>query len=253
MWWNGPSWLNQPEKQWPDQKTPAMDINHQQLFEGELREGKILFEAKLVSGEIPSKEFQISKNLSDIDIKRFSLLHKFLRVTAWLLRFVDKLLKKGITTGPITAVELKLARRLWEQQTQYDYYSDVIWNVKGGKRNNVQHQLNLQLDTDGLLKCQGRLGNAELTKAAKQPKLPPKDAYFTRLVIEDAHSRVLHSGVSQTLSTIRQEYWIPQGRAVVKKLKYLRIVGYAGALKEPHLLCQNARLAKGEGGQIKTI
>ena len=86
------------------------------------------------------------------------------------------------------------------------------------EKNNVQHQLNLQLDIDGLLKCQGRLGNAELTKPAKQPKLLPKDAYFTRLVIEDAHSRVLHSGVSQILSTIRQEYWIPQGRAVLKKV-----------------------------------
>ena len=52
----------------------------------------------------------------------------------------------------------------------------------------------------------------------------PKDAYFTRLVIEDAHSKVLHSGVLQTLSTIRQEYWIPQGRAVVKKaLKDCRV------------------------------
>ena len=55
------------------------------------------------------------------------------------------------------ASELQLARLLWEQQTQHDYYSDIIHSVKGGKRNNVQHQLNLHLDTDGLLKCQGRL------------------------------------------------------------------------------------------------
>ena len=61
MWWNGPSWLNEPDKQWPDWKTPALDINHQQLFEGEIRGNKILFEAKLISGEIPSKEVQIRK------------------------------------------------------------------------------------------------------------------------------------------------------------------------------------------------
>ena len=150
MWWNGPSWLNEPDKQWPDGKTPALDINHQQLFEGEIRGNKILFEAKLISGETPSKEVQIRKNLSDIEIKRFSSLHKLLRVTAWLLRFVDKLLKRDITTGPITASELQLARLLWEQQTQHDYYSDIIHSVKGGKRNNVQHQLNLHLDTDGV-------------------------------------------------------------------------------------------------------
>ena len=45
------------------------------------------------------------------------------------------------------------------------------------EKETMYNQLNLQLDTDGLLKCQGRLGNAELTKAAKQPKLLPKDAY----------------------------------------------------------------------------
>ena len=67
----------------------------------------------------------------------------------------------------MTASELQLARLLLKQKTQYDYYIDIICSVKGGKRNNVQHQLNLQLDTDGLLKCQGRLGNAELTKQQK--------------------------------------------------------------------------------------
>ena len=34
----------------------------------------------------------------------------------------------------------------------------------------------------------------------------------------DAHYKVLHSGTSQTLAKLRQEYWIPHGRTVVKKL-----------------------------------
>ena len=86
--------------------------------------------------------------------------------------------------------------------------------------------MNLQIDTNGLLRCQGRLDNAGLSQTAKYPKLLPKDAHFTRLVIEDVHRRVLHSGISQTLAKIRQEYWIPHGRVIIRKvLKDCRVCG----------------------------
>ena len=52
----------------------------------------------------------------------------------------------------------------------------------------LKSQLNLQLNQSGLLRCQGRFENAELTQAAKCPKLIPKDSYFTRLVVKDMHS-----------------------------------------------------------------
>ena len=100
----------------------------------------------------------------------------------------------------------------------------MICSIKRGRKNNIKHQLNLQLDTKGLLRCQGRLANAELSQAAKYPKLLPKNAHFTQLVIKDVHRRVLHSGVSQTLATVRQEYWIPHGRAIIKRiLKICRV------------------------------
>ena len=100
----------------------------------------------------------------------------------------------------------------------------MIHSCKKGRKNNIKHQLNLHVDTNGLLRCQGRFENTELTQATKYPKLLPKDTHFTRLIIQDAHCRILHSGVSQTLARVRQQYWIPHGRAIVKKtLKDCRV------------------------------
>jgi len=67
----------------------------------------------------------------------------------------------------------------------------------------------LNLDENGVLRCHGRFENSELTLTAKYPKLMPKDDYFTRLIVEDAHSQVLHSGISQTLP--KPEYEVNTG------------------------------------------
>ena len=139
-------------------------------------------------------------------------------MTAWVLQFISKLKKRGDLNGPITAQEIENAKSLWEIYVQQRHYAEITHKVKGSKENNLISQLNLKLDQNGILRCHERFENAELTQAAKFPKLLPKDDYFTRLVIEDAHSRVLHSGVSQTLARVRSEYWIPHGLAIVKKV-----------------------------------
>ena len=72
------------------------------------------------------------------------------------------------------------------------------------------------MDKNGLIRCHGRFANAELTQGAKSPKILPKKEYFTKLTVLHYHQKVLHSGVSQTLAQIRQEYWIPHGRALTK-------------------------------------
>ena len=121
-------------------------------------------------------------------------------------------------TGPLTVLEIQKAKLLWELYIQQKHYADTIYNVKYGKKSNLKTRLNLQLDKCGLLWCHGRFENVELTQAEKYPKLIPTDCYFTKLVVKDMHSRVLHSGVSQTLARVRGEYWIPCGHAAIKNL-----------------------------------
>ena len=216
IWWNGPTWLSNPQEKWPVYK--FSETSSQTV--GDQEEHKVLFETKLIAGESPDGNV----NLSIIEIERFSSLQKLLRTTAWILRYVVKFKKRQTVTGLLTSQELKKAKLLWDQFTQQKCYSDTIKLMRDGKSSNMTDQLNLMIDEQGLLRCQGRYQNTELTQGAKCPKLLPSKEPYTRLVIEYIHCKVLHSGVAQTLAEVRQEYWIPHGRSEVKRiLKNCRI------------------------------
>ena len=122
------------------------------------------------------------------------------------LRFIKILRKQHKGPSPLTAQELKGAKLLWESRVQDGYFPDVIKAIKNGQRNNLKDQLGLQLDGSELLRCHGRLVNADLVEGARLPKLLPKKEHFTDLVIKDYHKNLLHAGTSQTLVQNRQEY-----------------------------------------------
>ena len=132
-------------------------------------------------------------------------LNYILRMTAWVLRFIDKLKKQGeVLTGPLTVKKIQKAKLLCELHIQQKHYVDTIHTVNHGKKSNLNSQL--ILDQNGLLRCHGGFENVELNQAAKCPKLIPKEGHFTRLVVKDIHSQVLHSRVSQTLAKVQQEH-----------------------------------------------
>ncbi|XP_035227073.1 uncharacterized protein LOC118199346 [Stegodyphus dumicola] len=73
------------------------------------------------------------------------------------------------------------------------------------------------MDSRGILRVRGRLEQAELIDDEKHPIILPKTK-FTELVIFSEHIKVFHSGVMATLSKVRNKFWIPKGRQVVKKV-----------------------------------
>ena len=46
----------------------------------------------------------------------------------------------------------------------------------------------------------------------------PSKQKFTELLVTDAHNKVFHSGVSDTLVQTREKYWIIKGRQVIKSV-----------------------------------
>ena len=89
--------------------------------------------------------------------------------------------------------------------------------MKGdSKYEHLVHQLGLFIDERGIIHSRGRLQNSMLPYETKSPMLLPRNNHFTKLVIEDCHSRVLHCGVKDTLVELRTRFWVPRGRQYVK-------------------------------------
>ncbi|XP_035216336.1 uncharacterized protein LOC118189780 [Stegodyphus dumicola] len=198
-WWHGPSWLKDSEDQWPEQK-----------FKVETDTQNLERLSTYVQVTIPEEE-------NALDITKFSSLEILLRVTAWVKRFVAKL-RKRVCEGPLTVLEIQEAEEYWIKQVQRaNYFSDI----QQLERNNLitpdskLYSLAPYLDSRGILRVRGRLEQSELIDDEKHPIILPKTK-FTELVIFSEHIKVFHSGVMATLSKVRNKFWIPKGRQVVK-------------------------------------
>ena len=91
-------------------------------------------------------------------------------------------------------------------------------SVDENKFSQLKYSLGAYKDVDGVIKLKGRLENSDLKDSAKFPTFIPKDSRLNDLIILDAHLKVLHSGVKDTLTEVRSEYWLIQGRSKVNSL-----------------------------------
>ena len=62
------------------------------------------------------------------------------------------------------------------------------------------------------------MDNADIPYATRHPVLLCKQHHLTLLIVQDAHERVKHNGVKETLTEIRSRYWIVKGRQFVRKI-----------------------------------
>ena len=159
-----------------------------------------------------------SGNCSPFGIKyeNYSSLTKLVRFTALVNRFVSKLKKSNSNTGSLTSSELNEAENMWIVQIQRKNFRDVYEAIVSEKSNNLQRQLGVYIDDNGILRCKGRIDEARISEGARRPVLLPASERFTHLLIEKIHKESMHSGVSQCLSSVRYKFWIPHGPATVR-------------------------------------
>ena len=168
----------------------------------------------VVSNDDENEDDKIVKGTLGIDtimdINKFSLYRKLLRITAYVLRFISncRLQLMDRRHGPCNAKEIENSEMLWIRSCQRENYDDEYMELKGEKEHNKilprLRQLKLFLDKNRIIRCKGRIENAPIAESAKFPILLPANVPLTTLIVREAHESILHSGVSNTISHIRQ-------------------------------------------------
>ena len=203
MWKNGPAWLKtsiEPEPTPEEVPSPC------------------LTEMKVTTPKTTHNLLTTQlTNLGEfIDIERFRSGHKLFRTTAYVLKFL-KLLKGETTSPELTPSDISEAERCWALEAQFSAAQDcnfAKWKTQFG----------LFQDDHGLWRCGDRLQNADLTFSTKHPVILSRKHRFSTLIAQDAHHRVLHDGVKETLTEIRARYWIVGGRSLVRSVVHKCIV-----------------------------
>ncbi|XP_047987201.1 uncharacterized protein LOC125227053 [Leguminivora glycinivorella] len=189
LWFTGPAWLSKDESEWP--KTNV--ICH---TDEERRKHVLLTQIN----EPNSLEF----------IERFSSLPRLLRVTAYVLRFINKCRKnENPTTKHVTVPETKQALSRIISLVQSDSFPEDISRLKDDDRCSKRLQkLKPFLDDAGLLRVGGRINRANVPYDAKHQILLPKKHHFTNLLIDFYHKTQLHVGPQTLQFALAQTYWI---------------------------------------------
>lgn len=74
------------------------------------------------------------------------------------------------------------------------------------------------VDSEERCRIGGRLQYANMTSGIKQPILLPHAHSFTGLVVWNSHRRTSHEGIQDTITYIREVYWVSRERQVIKKV-----------------------------------
>ncbi|XP_011264425.1 uncharacterized protein LOC105256311 [Camponotus floridanus] len=117
--------------------------------------------------------------------------------------------------------ELDAALLRWLRIIQGQHYSTEVSALRQNRTVSHRSQftkLNPFLDDNGVLRVGGRLKHAVLSQDERHPMIAPPKSWLTQLLVISCHRQTLHGGVQLTLGLLRLRFWIPQGRAIVKKL-----------------------------------
>ncbi|KAL9954863.1 hypothetical protein ACROYT_G042448 [Oculina patagonica] len=214
-WWNGPKFLRLSRDHWPESpQTSALSENKEALQE--VVKNPISVTHSLVTTESEDHSVNLSQV---IDIERYSSVTRLLRVTAYILRFICNA-KKSIPRD-LNAQELNQAEMLWVKTVQTASFAkelEFLQSKRGTFPPVYVTQFNLFLNDQQIIRCKGRVSNAPLSEESKNPILLPSKHPLTNLIIQDVHSKIKHSGIKDTLTTIRERFWVPRGREAVKRI-----------------------------------
>ena len=202
-WLQGPEFLLHSHGFWPKLPDASNVVNDESIDNDNPMAGEVI--------SVHSVTNKASGVNDVISISSFNSFKKLVLVTSYVFRFIYNMKalirKEQLKNGKITLAEKSSFRIMWLLNEQK--------SIDEAKFKQLKISLGAYEDIDGLFKLKGRL-DSDLSECAKFPVFIPKESSLNKLLILDAHTKVLHSGRKDTLSEVRSEYWLVQGRSKAK-------------------------------------
>lgn len=229
LWWHGPLSIVSEEElssecpQLTDDQINAMAIESKPIKS---------HTARIVPRLMLQTHDPITMDAYDL-IERCSDLGQLLRITAYVLRMHAK--RRQHWHQPFIGVDEMRCALQWHIRNEQDIaFPDEIDVLRRREQRNeaesVAPDMELALptssrilafapylDTHGILRVGGRLRHAVLSYDQRHPIILAKDSRLARLIIRQLHRETLHGATQLMLQTLRQKYWVLNGRAAVKR------------------------------------
>ena len=212
LWWNGLEFLVKPEQE------PAMPaVVHAPQASQELKKGtQFAFISQNFTPCTNSIKdgYRPDNDTSPFQFSKFSSFRRLIRVIAWCRRTLHPL-----PVDTLQPQELKEAERtLWKIVQKSSFaatWSDLSSDRSPAKQSNVV-KLRPQIFPDGLIRLGGRLRLLPVPHNEKHPILLPKDHPAVHLLVRQTHEELLHAGPGVVLTRLLKQFWIVQGRKLVR-------------------------------------
>ena len=215
-WMEGPSFLKQPETEWPDfQAASRCDIStyskeetlkEMKSIEKTSRSSSTTVEADSnpVQRKIEDNENEILDHL----LKTCSSFSKVRKILAYVLRFIENTKTKIANREAISVGELKHSENLLFK-----------WTQRKIDPNTIDEKLVAQENEDGILKAHGRLENIRsLPKEMRNPIILPRNHQLVNLLLLHLHEKRGHCGYKSLMYESRKRFWIIGLRSAAKFL-----------------------------------
>lgn len=241
LWWNGPSWLSLPQEQWP---TP---VNIERFPVAE----EMAVEFKVMNIQIMQQlEISVSDKQRIPLLEYTETLAKVCRILSYVMRFYRKC-KEKYKIKPKKAIELKRIRIVIERPTidekrsamkalirhtqrisysvECAFLQEQLDNVNRSKNKNVEQisyinfpeqskilALHPFMDSEGIVRMGNRGKHSSLPYDAKHPIIISESSRLAQLIISEAHCATGHGHVQIMTQYLRQIYWMPRLREILR-------------------------------------
>lgn len=226
-WWNGPSWFNSAEKDWPKQPEIQGKKPSDQLTEEILRETKaaartihltLLTQNELIRGAWFMSKQGDPPNTSLL-LDTYGEWKKLLSVTTTIFRAAARFGNiKGKSITRIKGNPETLARDYLIRKDQERSFSNEINAAKTKNREALARLVLIWDNENEFLRIDGRVRSENLTRDEQFPILLSKTGVLAQLLIRDAHYGNGHAATQWILQYLRKKYWIIGARKLTKAI-----------------------------------